>query len=208
MKNPKAMKTSILILVIVGTLVIFYYDVNAKVVYKVIDKGINNVEQGLKNVFKKKDKKDQSESKASETKKAQTETDQSASADKISSGDNKPETIGTGSETALKEAILLWNKYDFVPGDAVIFEDNLQNEENGDLKLSVEGHTDSQSDDALNMKLSQERAETVMNTLIKMGISADWLSAKGWGESKPISNNASPEEMAITEELNLSRSKN
>ncbi|HKK41496.1 MAG TPA: OmpA family protein [Bacteroidales bacterium] len=68
--------------------------------------------------------------------------------------------------------------------------------ENSDLKFSVEGHTDSQGDDDFNMKLSQDRAETVMNTLIKLGIPADRLSAKGWGESKPISNNASPEDMA------------
>ncbi len=68
--------------------------------------------------------------------------------------------------------------------------------DNPDLKFSVEGHTDSQGDDAFNMKLSQERAETVMNTLIKLGIAADRLTAKGWGESKPISNNASPEDMA------------
>jgi OOP family OmpA-OmpF porin len=68
--------------------------------------------------------------------------------------------------------------------------------DNPDLKFSVEGHTDSQGDDAFNMKLSKERAETVMNTLIKLGISADRLTAKGWGESKPIANNASPEDMA------------
>ena len=68
--------------------------------------------------------------------------------------------------------------------------------DNPDLKFSVEGHTDSQGDDAFNMKLSQERAETVKNTLIKLGISVDRLTSKGWGESKPISNNASPEDMA------------
>lgn len=67
---------------------------------------------------------------------------------------------------------------------------------NPGLKFSVEGHTDSQGDDAFNMKLSEERANTVKNTLIKMGISADRLTSKGWGESKPISNNASPEDMA------------
>jgi len=68
--------------------------------------------------------------------------------------------------------------------------------DNPDLKFSVEGHTDSQGDDAFNMKLSEERANSVMNKLIEMGISADRLKAKGWGESKPISNNASPEDMA------------
>jgi outer membrane protein OmpA-like peptidoglycan-associated protein len=46
------------------------------------------------------------------------------------------------------------------------------------------------------MKLSEDRANTVRNTLIRMGISEDRLTSKGWGESKPISNNASPEDMA------------
>ena len=68
--------------------------------------------------------------------------------------------------------------------------------ENPGLKFSVEGHTDSQGNDDFNMKLSQERAEAVMNTLIKMGIGADRLKAKGWGESKPLTSNASPEDMA------------
>lgn len=67
---------------------------------------------------------------------------------------------------------------------------------NTDLKFSVEGHTDSQGDDAFNMTLSQDRAATVMNKLIKMGISSDRLTSKGWGESKPISDNATPEGMA------------
>ena len=68
--------------------------------------------------------------------------------------------------------------------------------DNPDLKFSVEGHTDSQGDDDFNMKLSEERAKTVRNTLIEMGISSDRLTSKGWGESKPISSNASPEDMA------------
>jgi outer membrane protein OmpA-like peptidoglycan-associated protein len=68
--------------------------------------------------------------------------------------------------------------------------------DNPGLKFSVEGHTDSQGDDAFNMKLSEERAMTVRNKLIELGIAADRLTSKGWGESKPISNNASPEDMA------------
>ena len=68
--------------------------------------------------------------------------------------------------------------------------------DNPGLKFSVEGHTDSQGDDDFNMKLSEERAKTVRNKLIELGIAADRLTSKGWGESKPISNNASPEDMA------------
>jgi len=67
---------------------------------------------------------------------------------------------------------------------------------NPDLKFSVEGHTDSDGDDAFNQTLSEERAQVVMKTLMQMGISSERLTSKGWGESKPISNNASPEDKA------------
>jgi OmpA-OmpF porin, OOP family len=43
------------------------------------------------------------------------------------------------------------------------------------------------------MKLSAERAEQVMNTLIDMGISADRLSSKGLGETMPMDDNNVPE---------------
>lgn len=62
-----------------------------------------------------------------------------------------------------------------------------------ELKFSIEGHTDNVGDDASNMKLSSDRAETVMNTLIDMGISADRLSSKGLGESMPMDDNNVPE---------------
>ncbi|MDX2445401.1 MAG: OmpA family protein, partial [Bacteroidales bacterium] len=54
-------------------------------------------------------------------------------------------------------------------------------------------HTDADGDFDFNQKLSEERAETVMNQLISMGISADRLTFKGFGESKPINTNDTPE---------------
>ena len=62
-----------------------------------------------------------------------------------------------------------------------------------DLKFSVEGHTDSDGDEAFNLKLSKERAKTVINKLISMGIDKSRLKYTGWGESKPIDNNNTPE---------------
>ena len=62
-----------------------------------------------------------------------------------------------------------------------------------DLNFSVEGHTDSDGDDALNMELSDKRAETVKSTMIDMGVAADRLESKGLGESMPITDNSSPE---------------
>jgi len=62
-----------------------------------------------------------------------------------------------------------------------------------DLKFSIEGHTDSDGDDANNLKLSEDRAKTVMNTMVNLGISADRLTAKGLGESMPMDTNGTPE---------------
>jgi outer membrane protein OmpA-like peptidoglycan-associated protein len=65
--------------------------------------------------------------------------------------------------------------------------------EHPDISFSVEGHTDSDGDADMNQTLSEDRAETVKNQLISMGISADRLSSKGFGESMPINTNSSPE---------------
>lgn len=62
-----------------------------------------------------------------------------------------------------------------------------------DLNFSVEGHTDSDGNDANNQTLSEARGKAVMNKLIEMGISANRLKSTGFGESKPIDNNSTPE---------------
>ena len=63
----------------------------------------------------------------------------------------------------------------------------------GDVNIEVAGHTDSMGSDAYNMKLSQRRAEAVRNFLISRGVAADRLSAKGYGESQPVADNATEE---------------
>ncbi len=56
-------------------------------------------------------------------------------------------------------------------------------------KFSIEGHTDSTGGDAMNQKLSEDRANAVRNVLIENGVNADNLTAVGFGESKPIAPN-------------------
>jgi len=62
-----------------------------------------------------------------------------------------------------------------------------------EISFSVEGHTDSDGDDALNQTLSEQRAATVVSTMKKMGIDANRLTSKGWGENKPLDTNSTPE---------------
>ncbi len=56
-------------------------------------------------------------------------------------------------------------------------------------KFTVEGHTDSVGSASLNQKLSESRANSVRDFLVKEGIAADRLTAIGYGEDKPIATN-------------------
>jgi len=57
-------------------------------------------------------------------------------------------------------------------------------------KLTIEGHTDSTGSDSHNQTLSQQRTEAVKAYLVAGGIGADRLQTKGFGESKPVADNA------------------
>jgi len=66
--------------------------------------------------------------------------------------------------------------------------------EHPDVKVIIEGHTDSTGPADYNLKLSQKRAEAVRKILIeKYGISPDRVIAKGYGETRPIAPNDTPE---------------
>jgi outer membrane protein OmpA-like peptidoglycan-associated protein len=56
-------------------------------------------------------------------------------------------------------------------------------------KIRIEGHTDSVGGDAYNMKLSQARADSVKNALIKQGIDPDRMESVGFGLTRPIESN-------------------
>jgi len=58
-----------------------------------------------------------------------------------------------------------------------------------DSDFSIDGHTDSVGSKALNQKLSQSRAQAVLDYLVSKGVSADRLTAKGFGEDTPIASN-------------------
>jgi succinyl-CoA synthetase beta subunit len=61
------------------------------------------------------------------------------------------------------------------------------------LKLEIGGHTDNVGKPEGNLKLSQARAESVMAVLVKAGVEAGRISAKGYGDTKPAADNASVE---------------
>jgi outer membrane protein OmpA-like peptidoglycan-associated protein len=56
-------------------------------------------------------------------------------------------------------------------------------------KLRIEGHTDSKGPAKFNQRLSQRRAQSVVNYLTGKGVEKDRLVAQGFGEEKPIASN-------------------
>jgi outer membrane protein OmpA-like peptidoglycan-associated protein len=55
--------------------------------------------------------------------------------------------------------------------------------------LSIEGHTDSVGSDEFNLKLSEARAQSVLDYLFQSGVSPDIMAKKGFGKSQPRSSN-------------------
>ncbi len=58
------------------------------------------------------------------------------------------------------------------------------------LRLDIEGHTDSTGSDTINDKLSQDRANEVLNYLIGQKVPASQLTAKGFGSHSPVADNS------------------
>ena len=67
---------------------------------------------------------------------------------------------------------------------------------NPTVEIEIAGHTDSKGTDEYNNTLSQGRSQAVVDYLAQQGIDLSRLTAKGYGESKPIDTNDTPEGQA------------
>ncbi len=61
------------------------------------------------------------------------------------------------------------------------------------LKVQVEGHTDSVGSDDFNQRLSEQRAESVREYLVDQQVPANAVTAFGFGKTKPVATNDTPE---------------
>lgn len=77
--------------------------------------------------------------------------------------------------------------------------------DHADIKVEVQGHTDITGSRRTNMRLSQARAETVMNYLAGKGIAADRMTAKGYGPDHPVASNRTARGRALNRRVELVR---
>jgi outer membrane protein OmpA-like peptidoglycan-associated protein len=75
--------------------------------------------------------------------------------------------------------------------------------ENSSVNVQVQGYTDSVGTDAYNLRLSERRAASVKNFLVKEGVASTRLTTKGFGESDPVASNETAEGRAQNRRVEL-----
>lgn len=93
------------------------------------------------------------------------------------------------------------SKINFEPGSATIDASALGTMDDiaeilkrcGDLPLEIQGYTDSQGRESMNLALSQSRAESVLNELRARRVLTGSFDAKGYGEENPVADNKTEE---------------
>ncbi|MBL4592210.1 MAG: OmpA family protein [Flavobacteriales bacterium] len=75
--------------------------------------------------------------------------------------------------------------------------------ENLNIKIHLKGNTDSDGDDENNFILSQKRAESVADYLVKKGIAINRITFEGYGESRPIGENETKDGKQVNRRVEL-----
>jgi outer membrane protein OmpA-like peptidoglycan-associated protein len=95
-------------------------------------------------------------------------------------------------------------KADLLPASNTVLDNVIKIlKENPELKLSIEGHTSNDGSLNINMKLSDDRANTVRDYFISKGIDASRLTAKGFGPNQPINTGKSEADKAQNRRVEL-----
>ncbi|MFN8258251.1 MAG: OmpA family protein [Bacteroidales bacterium] len=76
---------------------------------------------------------------------------------------------------------------------------------NSEIKFEIGGFTDSDGDDAANLKLSEQRAKAVKDQLESMGIAPERLTSKGYGESAPVGDNKTIEGKSLNRRVEFKK---
>ena len=79
-----------------------------------------------------------------------------------------------------------------------------QVKENPNVRIEISGHTDEHGSDEYNQKLSQRRANTVVDYLLAQGVARDQVAVvKGEGKSKPSAKGTTPDDDAINRRVEV-----
>ncbi|WP_460611088.1 OmpA family protein [Hymenobacter terrigena] len=87
----------------------------------------------------------------------------------------------------VKDILYDYNKYNIRPDAAIRLDTLVQTlVDNPKISIELSSHTDQRGKDAYNLKLSQQRAQAAVDYIVSKGISKSRITAKGYGETRPI----------------------
>jgi outer membrane protein OmpA-like peptidoglycan-associated protein len=116
--------------------------------------------------------------------------------------------VEVGKAIVLEGIVFATGKSDISPESEANLEKAYNTlEQNPDISVEIRGYTDNVGKKAANMKLSQSRAEAVKAWLVKKGIAADRITAKGFGPDNPIADNKTKEGRAQNRRIEFFRTK-
>ena len=81
-------------------------------------------------------------------------------------------------------------------------------EENPNIVIEMSAHTDSYGSDDYNIRLSDNRARSVMEYILSKGLTPSRISSKGYGETKPVAPNDTPENRQLNRRVEFTIVKN
>jgi outer membrane protein OmpA-like peptidoglycan-associated protein len=119
---------------------------------------------------------------------------------------DQPNVLLTGRELKLKKQVhFANNSADITPDSSAILEEiadvlNTHAEIKG---VEVQGHTDNQGEAPYNLKLSESRAQAVVDMLVRLGVDPLRLQAKGYGDTKPLMPNTTEANKAKNRRVQL-----
>ncbi len=120
------------------------------------------------------------------------------------SADQMAEELKSTGKVTLRGILFDTGKTDIKPeSNALLDEVAGMLKANADLKLRIEGHTDNVGSKASNLQLSKGRAAAVKAALVAGGIAADSLTSEGFGDTKPVADNATSEGRAQNRRVEL-----
>ncbi len=120
------------------------------------------------------------------------------------SADQMAEQLKSTGKVTLRGILFDTGKTDIKPeSNALLDEVAGMLKANADLKLRIEGHTDNVGNKASNLQLSKGRAAAVKSALVTRGIAADRLTTEGFGDTKPVADNATSEGRAQNRRVEL-----
>lgn len=125
---------------------------------------------------------------------------------KLNKRPERPNVVVTPKEIKLKETVhFQHDSAEILPDSMAIIEeiaDVMSKNENIAL-VEIQGHTDNTGSAPYNQRLSQERAEAVKEALMVLGIAGSRLTAKGYGQEKPLLPNVSDANRARNRRVQL-----